>query len=665
MLTEPTLQISVLSTNRDFFDYCLHDDMPLPQPGSRVWVPFRTSQRLGIVVGHEPAENRSIKLRPIASVFHEEPIIPQELLALCRWISRYYHAPLAQVLALALPKIARLGKPLINLKQKKNCPPPLIYPPKLPPLSLHPEQQNAVDTISQHWHTYGCYLLHGVTGSGKTEVYLHLIEHVLSQNGQVLILVPEIGLTPQLLNRFNERFHVPIAVIHSHITDTERARAWQLAKENTIKIIIGTRSALFTPMPSLQLIIIDEEHDASLKQMEGVRYSARDAALIRAQLLEIPIVLGSATPSLESLHNCEAQKYTKLRLTHKALNTRPLHVQLIDIRNQPLKHGLAEITQEIIAEYIEKKEQVLIFINRRGFAPVLLCHQCGWMADCKACDCHLTFHRRAKQLLCHHCGGSYGIPSHCPTCKSDDLIPVGAGTQRIHQALAQRFPSTHIVRIDRDEVRSTRVLHEQLSQIQEGAPQIIIGTQMLAKGHHFPLLTLVVVLDTDAGFYNQDFRALERLGQLLTQVAGRAGRDQHPGRVLIQTHFPQHTLLNRLVQHGYDAFTDALLPLRQGAEWPPYTFLALIRAHGKTKAALTFFLNNIKKQLLSEPLSLLGPASAPLARKAGNHHMQLLIKSNARKPLHQGLNRLREHLKNTSIDRRVRWSIDIDPIDLA
>ena len=670
-MTSPAFQVSVLNTHRDFFDYCLGESAA-PCLGARVWVPFRTSKRLGIVVGLQAAENPAIVLRPIAGVLDEPPIFPDELLTLCRWISRYYHAPLPQVLSLALPKIYRLGKARVNtalIKNKTENSSTIFQ--QTTPLPLHPEQQHAVDSISEQLHTYGCYLLHGVTGSGKTEVYLQLVQQVLDNNRQVLILVPEIGLTPQLLTRFSARFNIPMAIIHSHITDTERARAWQSAKENNIKLIIGTRAALFTPMPHLGLIIIDEEHDASLKQMDGVRYSARDAALVRAQLHDIPIILGSATPSLESLHNCDLKKYTKLRLTHKALNNTPLHYQLIDIRNQPLKHGLADATRRVIAEYVEKNEQILIFINRRGFAPVLLCHQCGWMADCAACDSHLTFHRRAKQLICHHCGRSQDVPVHCTACKSDDLLPVGAGTQRVHQALSHQFPDANIIRIDRDEVRNTRVLHERLALIHEGTPQIIIGTQMLAKGHHFPALTLVVVLDSDAGFYNQDFRALERLGQLLTQVAGRAGRDQHPGRVLIQTHLPQHPLLNCLVQEGYDAFTQALRPLRKEAAWPPYTFLALIRAHGKTMESLLCFLNEIKAILLNTALlnnnliSVLGPAPAPLGRKAALYHMQLLVKSPARKALHAALDHLREQVKIKPIARSVRWSIDVDPIDLA
>jgi primosomal protein N' (replication factor Y) len=478
-----TCQVSVLKTNRDFFDYAFEPESP-PCVGARVWVPFRKSTRLGIIISHHESEHQHISLKPITQTLDNTPFLSEELFALCRWISRYYHAPLALVFSLALPKRYRLGHAITNKTTITAHQEPLASP-----LKLNQEQHEAVECIGQQLHRYHCYLLHGVTGSGKTEVYLHLIQRVLQTNKQILVLVPEIGLTPQLLARFRIRFCEPMAVIHSHMTDTERAQAWYLARENHIKLIIGTRAALFTPMPALGLIIIDEEHDASLKQMDGVRFSARDAALIRAQYHDIPIILGSATPSAESLHNCMLKKYTKLRLTHKALNNTPLHYQLIDIRNQSLKHGLAETTKKIIAEHVEKKAQVLVFINRRGFAPVLLCHQCGWMVDCDACDSHLTLHRRTKELVCHHCGLTRDVPTHCHLCQQTELLPIGAGTQRIHQALSTQFPEQSILRIDRDEVRhNAKRLSTQLERIHEGEADIIVGTQMLAKGHHFPNL---------------------------------------------------------------------------------------------------------------------------------------------------------------------------------
>lgn len=533
-------------------------------------------------------------------------------------------------------------------------------------LPLNQEQSIAFQTISAHLNTYQCFLLHGVTGSGKTEVYLQVIAEVLAQNKQVLILVPEIGLTPQLLARFSARFYnEPMVVLHSNLNDNERQIAWQLAHADEVKLVIGTRSAIFTPMPTLGLIVIDEEHDASLKQMDGVRYSARDTALMRAHQANIPILLGSATPSLESLYNCQHNKYQLLTLHQKALNSAPLHYQILDIRNQSLQHGLAQPTLTLINEHLQQENQVLIFINRRGFAPVLLCHQCGWMADCHACDSHLTLHRDIHQLICHHCGLTRKLFTHCQSCKSDELIPVGIGTQRVYDFLSTQFPVTSILRIDRDEVRKKNALNDSLERINSGDAQLIIGTQMLAKGHHFPRLTLVVILDTDNGFYNQDFRALERLGQLLTQVAGRAGRAEFPGQVLIQTHLPHHPLLNLLIQQGYEPFAQSLLDTRKIAALPPFHFLAVIRAQHKYLPNILAFLHGIKTQLSTQDIHVLGPAPAPLARKAGQHRMQLLIKSASRKKLNHALTELRHRLIKNKLSHGVRWNIDVDPLDLA
>lgn len=719
-------QVCIPNTNRDYFDY--EADGFNPCIGARVWVPFRNQIRLGIVININSYQPQ-VPLKSISSIIDEYPIIGPELLELCRWIGSYYQSALSEVLPLALPKKYRLGQPgqlptgdfyqlivpfeqaknkissrsrkqleliellnshtkpvsktyltkmgfsssqllalvnaeLISLTQQIILPEQSTQEPELP-LTLNPEQAVAVSIILEHLQQYQCFLLQGVTGSGKTEVYLHVIAKVLEQGKQVLVLVPEIGLTPQLLARFTARFKEPIAVIHSNLNETERQIAWQLAKDNQVKMVIGTRAAIFTPMPELGLIVIDEEHDGSLKQMEGVRYSARDTALMRAHLANIPIILGSATPSLESVHNCKQNKYTLLRLNHKALSSVPLHYQLIDLRSQNLQHGLASPTLKIIEEHLQKQNQVLVFINRRGFAPVLLCHLCGWMADCKACDSHLTLHKLSGQMICHHCGLSQRMPVQCKSCHSNELIPVGAGTQRVHEFLSQCFPHINVVRIDRDAIRKKNALDEHLDKISTGDVQLIVGTQMLAKGHHFPRLSLVVVLDADAGLYNQDFRAIEHLGQLLTQVSGRAGRAEHPGQVLIQTHLPNHPLLNLLIKQGYDDFADALLTSRQEAELPPFHYLAVIRAQGKTQSQVLKFLHATKDQIQINPLTVMGPAPAPLPRKANQHRMQLLIKSPSRKVLKSSLTQLREWLTINKLTNGVRWNVDVDPMDLS
>lgn len=727
MLTEslPIYQVAVLQTNRDHFDYIGNEDIPI---GSRVWVPFRQSTQLGIVVGIQEDQIPRSGLKSILSRLDETPIITSDMLRLCRWISDYYQAPLALTLRFALPKNYRLGQavePALEYfyelglakeqisallpkraAKQKECTDFIdekgsvkkeqiiqagfsntiiqalldkqiliqrseIVQPKTASLTvaqapaLNTEQTSAYTHIMEQIHHFHCFLLQGVTGSGKTEVYFQVIEQVLAQGRQVLVLVPEIGLTPQLRRRFQQRFTQPLVVIHSQMSDGERQQAWLWASQQQVQLVLGTRSALFTPMPQLGLIIIDEEHDASLKQMEGVRYLARDAALMRAHFKDIPIILGTATPALESLANAEKGKYTRLMLTQKALNTFPLHYQIVDLRNQSLLHGLATTTYLAIERHLAQDNQVMIFINRRGFSPVLLCHLCGWKANCPHCDACLTVHRSANQLLCHHCGFHQMQPVTCPACQGRELIFMGTGTQRIEEGLATVFPKTAILRIDRDAVRHKQDWDHHLHQIESGQAQLIVGTQMLAKGHHFGRLSLVVILDADYGFYDPDFRALERLGQLVTQVSGRAGRAEVPGEVVIQTHLPDHPLLNTLVQNGYDEFAKALLIARREAHLPPYSYMALLRVQGKYPEKVLQCLHRVKQHFLSTGLNIMGPAPAPLAKKAGHHRMQLLFKSSSRQALQTQLTALREWIQTSALMSSLRWSIDVDPIDLA
>lgn len=720
-------QVCIPHTHYDHYDYLIGQQVV--EIGARVTVPFRNKTLLGVVIGKTEKHTPGITLKTIIDVIDTKPLLQESLLALCQWVSRYYQASLAEIIPFALPKNYRLGKPatlvyqdyyqltvaaieahqqvvrraakqhalidylasfdqalskrqllkqgfstaqlqaLLNLKlidhsQQADIPFD-INPKPQAPLPLNEQQEEAVKCILARSQGYHCFLLQGVTGSGKTEVYLQVITEVLARQQQVLILVPEIGLTPQLLARFHARFAETMVIIHSALNEGERQQAWQLAYNNQAKLVIGTRAAIFTPMPALGLIVVDEEHDASLKQMEGVRYSARDTALVRASAANIPIILGSATPSLESLRNSQQGKYQLLRLDHKALTSKALHFQVTDLRNIPLRQGLADSTLATIAQHLQANNQVLVFINRRGYAPVVLCHQCGWMADCRACDSHMTLHRPHNRLICHHCGLGSAMPAQCAQCASRELIAVGAGTQRIYDYLASYFPNTNLLRIDRDEVRKKQALDQRLEQILRGEAQLIVGTQMLAKGHHFPRLSLVVILDVDAAFYNQDFRALERLGQLLTQVAGRAGRAEHAGEVIIQTHLPQHPLLNLLVQQGYEPFANALLKTREQAALPPYHYLAVIHAQDKKSATLLSFLHQVKDYLHQQPIEVLGPAPAPLARKANQHRMQLLLKSSSRKLLQSTLTTLKEWLTMNKQTANVRWHVDVDPMDLS
>jgi primosomal protein N' (replication factor Y) len=532
--------------------------------------------------------------------------------------------------------------------------------------ALNAEQSAAVEQAARDMTRYQAVLLDGVTGSGKTEVYLQLVERVLAENRQALVLLPEINLTPQLEARFRARFGAPLAVFHSGLNETERCRAWLSAQRGEVAILLGTRSALFTPMPRLGLIVLDEEHDASFKQQESFRFSARDAAVMRARLLNIPVVLGSATPSLESLANAAAGRYRHLRLTERAGNAAPPAFRMVDIRAQPLYEGLSATLLGHIGQNLERREQVLLFVNRRGFAPTLICHGCGWVAGCRRCDARLVVHARDRRLRCHHCGHEEVKPARCPVCGVEDLRPLGLGTERVERALRERFPHAGVARIDQDSTRRKGSLQTMLDGIHSGAVDILLGTQMLAKGHHFPNVTLAAMVDVDAGFYSTDFRAAERTAQLIVQVAGRAGRENRPGTVILQTRHPEHPLLLNLIRSGYPSFAAAALDERRAAGLPPYSHQALWRADAHNAESPQALLEQIRAWVLTQglPVILLGPAPAPMLRQAGRFRFQLLMQSARRKPLHELVDCVIRRLEQAAPARSVRWSVDVDPIDV-
>ncbi len=540
-----------------------------------------------------------------------------------------------------------------------------------PPADARPEltaaQHTAVASVAEALSRgFASFLLDGVTGSGKTEVYLRLIEAVLGRGQQALVLVPEISLTPQLLDRFERRLPGPLAVLHSALGDRERLNAWLLAASGTARVVIGTRSAVFTPLLQPGLIIIDEEHDGSFKQQDGFRYHARDLAVVRARQSRIPIVLGSATPSLESLHNAATGRYRWLTLPERVGGARSPAIELLDLRRQPMTEGLALPLLERMRSHLDRTEQVLLFLNRRGYAPTLICHECGWLGYCHQCDARLTLHLRQQRLLCHHCGTEQQVPTACPDCGSVDLRPLGAGTERIEQLLEKEFPGIGIARIDRDSTRRRGSLQQLLDDIHSGRRRLLLGTQMLAKGHHFPDVTLVGIIDADQGLFSADFRASERLAQLILQVAGRAGRADKPGTVVIQTHQPDHPLLRRLVRDGYSQFAAAALAEREAAGLPPYSYQALVRAEAGTAEPAHRFLS--EAAALGRPLDcaveLLGPVPAPMERRAGRYRAQLLLQAGRRAALHRFLHQWLEPVATLKSARRVRWSLDVDPIDL-
>lgn len=701
-----------------------------PKVGVRVKVPFGRQTLVGILleVVHETTVPSS-KLKKIIEIIDEQPVFDTELLELLHWCSRYYHHPLGEVMHNALPTRLRQGKsttiasirrwqlteegqtleldslkraakqrallqelrlsdaglyesqlsekhqgwqPVIKRLQEKNwvqaCTEnalPLARQTRAA-AELNAYQQQAVDHINQ-LSGFQVHVLEGVTGSGKTEVYLQLISKILKQGKQALVLVPEIGLTPQLLDRFLHRLNGRVAIMHSGLNDEERLQAWLHTRSGSADVIIGTRSAVFCPLQRPGIIIIDEEHDLSFKQQDGFRYSARDLAVKRGRDLDIPVVLGSATPSLETLYNAQQGRYHSLLLPERAGNARPPVIRLLDVRSQKMEQGLSAQLIHSIREHLQRGSQVLLFLNRRGYAPVLMCHECGWHALCPRCDAHMTLHQGSSQLRCHHCGSEQYKPISCPACNSKELLEMGFGTERIEQALTDLFPGYPVVRIDRDSTRRKGALQQLFDEVNTGKSQVLIGTQMLAKGHHFPNVTLVGMLNADHGLYSSDFRAAERMGQLILQVAGRAGREEKAGEVLIQTHHVDHPLFKPLLKHDYASFARTLLEERQQTELPPYTHLALFRAEAVDKQSPMQFLEQVRLLLSNntqEDVILLGPFPAIMERRAGRYRAQLLLQANQRSQLQTLLANGIPAIENYKDSKKVRWSIDIDPQDL-
>jgi primosomal protein N' (replication factor Y) len=698
------------------------------QPGVRVRVPFgrRTLVGLLLEICTEPAVERK-KLRRVQQVLDSSALLNDDVLAMVQWASAYYHHPIGDALATSLPVLLRRGQPpevtatvawrltpegqAIDPATYRRAPrqatvmAALLASPDgldraaldapasvLRTLSergwiesfsraetpagttaaavsdhhLNPAQQQAVDSILGQLNSFAPFLLEGVTGSGKTEVYLRLIEQILERQQQALVLVPEIGLTPQLVARFSKRFPVPLALLHSGLGDRERLAAWQQARSGMAPIVIGTRSAIFTPLARPGLIIVDEEHDASLKQQDGFRYSARDLAVWRARRLDIPVILGSATPSLESLLNVREQRYQLLDLPERTGSARLPDFEILDIRQQPLEHGLSPPLIRRIRQHLDADGQVLLFLNRRGFAPVLMCYDCDWVAECRRCDARMTWHQRDGQLHCHHCGSQRPLDTACPQCGGTDLHPMGQGTERVEQALSEQFPAVERLRIDRDTTRRKGELDKLLARARSGQARLLLGTQMLAKGHHFPAVTLVGILDADHGLFSTDFRGSERMAQQIVQVAGRAGRHDRPGEVIIQTRHPDHPLLQLLIRQGYPAFARAALAEREAAQLPPVTSIALLRAEAADAQLPMQFLETARDDIAATgtaSVTVWGPVPATMERRAGRFRAQLLLQSARRGDLQQLLSNLVLQLEADRRARLVRWSVDVDPAD--
>ncbi|GAB7219017.1 primosomal protein N' [Vibrio comitans] len=674
------------------------------------------------------------KLKPLTEVLDQEPIWPEKLYKLIHWGSRFYQYPLGDTLNGAMPGALRKGKPaqkqpqknwqltdsgrnqlmqgfgravqqakvmnalqhgalshhelvdmevsstVLNTLKDKGW----IAPSEVLEINdqwqdirvneddkreLNHEQMLAVVTIN-HVEGYECALLDGVTGSGKTEVYLQLIEKVVNQGKQALVLVPEIGLTPQTINRFKRRFNVPIATIHSGLNDSERLNAWLAAKNKECGILIGTRSALLTPFADLGIIIVDEEHDSSYKQQDSLRYHARDMAIMRAHSESIPIVLGSATPSLETLNNALSNKYLHLKLTERAGGAKPAKNSVIDVKGLYLDSGLSAPLIAQMRKHLQQGNQVMLFLNRRGFSPAMMCHECGWIAECHRCDAYYTFHQGSSEMRCHHCGSQKPVVHQCQSCGSTHLVTVGVGTEQLETHLETLFPEYKTIRIDRDNTRRKGSLEAALESIRKGEYQILIGTQMLAKGHHFPDVTLVALLDVDSSLYSSDFRASEKLAQLFIQVAGRAGRASKPGHVVLQTHHPEHSLLQALLHKGYPEFAQGALMERRVAQLPPYASLSLFRAESNHSQLAEDFLRQVRHTLEAHPLFdehcwVLGPTPAPMAKRAGKSRWQLILQCQLRSTMQKLLMSAKPAIEMLPNSKKVRWNIDVEPQDLS
>jgi len=532
-------------------------------------------------------------------------------------------------------------------------------------LQLNTQQTQAVESVCQSLDHYQSWLLFGVTASGKTEVYIRIIWQIIKQGKQALVLVPEIGLTPQTVKRFADRFNTKIEMLHSAMSDQQRLQVWLKAQSGEAKIIIGTRSALFIPLKNPGIIIVDEEHDLSFRQQQGFRYSARDVAMVRANIESIPVLLASATPSIETLANVDKGKIKQLLLTEKAMTAKQLKYRIIDLKNQPMRQGLSLELIQVIQHHLKQQGQVLLFLNRRGYSPVLLCHHCGWSSECKRCESHFTYHHTSHYLQCHHCGSSRRAPDTCPQCAGQQMVPVGLGTERLEESMQQIFSDARIRRIDRDTTRRKQAMHHFIEEIKSGDVDLLIGTQMLAKGHHFPKVTLVALVDMDGALYSSDFRASEFAAQLITQVSGRAGRSEQQGEVVIQTHHVEHPMLSQIIHHGYSTFAKSCLEERKETRLPPFSYQALFQAEAAQIPAVKQFLEevtNLLKQYQISQVELLGPAPAFYTKKAGKYRYQLYLESANRQTLHQLLAQAISQIEQLKSASRVRWRLEVDPV---
>jgi primosomal protein N' (replication factor Y) (superfamily II helicase) len=668
------------------FTYQWHSEQT-PRFGMRVIVPWGRQHRIGLVRGVAPDQQMAENIKPVHTVLDAGQYLSVEWQALIEFAAKYYHHPLGMIALEALPKALRVlnargEEPVMVAKSREHAQKLLVErnepeanakanktkPPKLEKPVLNAEQLDAVAQLSSA-QGFQPFLLYGVTGSGKTEVYLHTVEERLKRGEQVLVLLPEINLTPAAQALYKERLAPHrVVVMHSNLAELTRTKAWFEAATGAADVIIATRLGVLTPLPRLGMIVVDEEHDPSYKQQDGMRYHARDLALMLAKQREVPIVLGSATPALESWLKADTGAYKRLSLKNRAVLGASLpKVELINTANFPAKDGLSEPAMQALVQNFEAGKQSIVFLNRRGYAPQMVCNACGWVANCDHCTAHMVWHKNERMLRCHHCGAGQRVPTHCPTCGNQDLTGFGRGTQRIEETLVGLLPTANILRIDADSTRNKGQMEALLQQAHSGEADVLVGTQMIAKGHDFANVTLVLALNVDASLYSHAYRAPERLFAQLMQVAGRAGRRAGDARMVVQTRYPQHPLFDALKAHDYESFASHEMQARKDARMPPFSHQATIRADHKKLANCLQFLSTARE--LGEPLVdadnpvfMCDPVPLTVVRVGGIERAQMLIESESRPALHRFLTQWLAQLHE--LPGSVRWFLEVDPVDL-
>ena len=643
------------------FDYWIPDGLQVGQ-GDIVRVRLAGRLQCGVVTGIESTSDFLDRVQPIESLAGVARL-PAEIMELAEFAGAYYQAPPGMAFALVTPPLVRARAS----KREAMAASPATDELR-PRHALNPPQRAAVDAIVAAHRSFAPMLLHGITGSGKTDVYLAAAAHFVAQGEQVLILVPEINLTPQFEQHVAAALPgIATATLHSRLATGARRKHWDAAANGTARIVLSTRLGVFAPLPQLALIVVDEEHDDSYKQQDGVRYHARDLAVWRARKRSVPIVLGSATPSLETWARAKASRYRTLALPQRADTRAKLpEIRFAPVRGQETRDGLSRELRDALAARLAAGEQSLLFINRRGFAPSLKCAACAWESECPRCSARLVVHRAPERLRCHHCGHVERPPRACPECGNVDLLPVGFGTQRLEQTIRALYPTARVARVDRDTTRGKDAFADVRQRVEDRELDILVGTQMLAKGHDFPRLTLVGVLGADNALYSADFRATERLAALLMQVAGRAGRAELAGTVIVQTDFPDHPVYRALATHDYDRFADELLRERDAAQLPPASHVALLVAEAHARADVDRFLDDAVDraravQGSADVVEVFPPVPPTMARRAGFERGQVLVQSLRRAALHAFLPQWRDAVAASPASTRVRWALDVDP----